>query len=569
FFNGTVKIKIESLDSEEIKYESFATQFKKGYYEIKYVFKKSGKYIVHITLIEPNGKELTTKIPIEVIGSNIFGVLFADLIIAILLISFIATVYFDKKNNLEKRKYNILKIDFINNIVKSRKFQFLTQAPMVFFYFILIFAGLYGIQSHSGKNIATVGLWTLWWILIIFAILFVGKLWCLICPIAAIGDWIQRGAFWKKKSKSFGLNKKWPKKFRNLYIAAAFFIILTWFELGSKITANPLYTAYILIFMLVAAIISAIIFERRSFCKYACFIGGISGLYSLMSPTELRSNNKDICKECKAKACIKGNEKGYGCPVFQYLGTMKENTYCLLCTECVKTCPKNNTSFNIRPFAMDLIKSTKKRKDEAYMALIIFSLTLFHTVTMTQFWNDLIALIKATTRINNNYILFTLAMTILTLIPIVMYYIFSKISKIISGNQEIPLKTLFINYAYTLLPVALFTHLAHNSMHLFRESQNIIPVLSDPFGFGWDLFGTASWAMNPILQISTIRYFQFFLVSIGLLYSILIAFKISKNTFNSQKEVFKSLITIIIILIAFSITGLYFMTQPMIMRTGM
>jgi len=94
-------------------------------------------------------------------------------------------------------------------------------------------------------------------------------------------------------------------------------------------------------------------------------------------------------------------------------------------------------------------------------------------------------------------------------------------------------------------------------------------VLSDPFGFGWDLFGTASWAMNPILQISTIRYFQFFLVSIGLLYSILIAFKISKNTFNSQKEVFKSLITIIIILIAFSITGLYFMTQPMVMRTGM
>jgi len=58
--------------------------------------------------------------------------------------------------------------------------------------------------------------------------------------------------------------------------------------------------------MLVAAIISAIIFERRSFCKYACFIGGISGLYSLMSPTELRSNNKDICKKCKSKACIKG-----------------------------------------------------------------------------------------------------------------------------------------------------------------------------------------------------------------------------------------------------------------------
>jgi hypothetical protein len=32
---------------------------------------------------------------------------------------------------------------------------------------------------------------------------------------------------------------------------------------------------------------------------------------------------------------------------------------------------------------------------------------------------------------------------------------------------------------------------------LFTSLQ-LLPVLaSDPFGFGWDLFGTADWALNP------------------------------------------------------------------------
>jgi len=115
---------------------------------------------------------------------------------------------------------------------------------------------------------------------------------------------------------------------------------------------------------------------------------------------------------------------------------------------------------------------------------------------------------------------------------------------------------------FAVLILALFTHLAHNSMHLFRESQSIIPVLSDPFG--WNIFGSSY--SNAILTFSDIRVIQLLLVGIGLIYSIYITLRISSAIFNSQKEVVKASAIVIIILVVYSITGLYFM-QPMIMRT--
>jgi len=508
------------------------------------------------------GKNLKTSVPLHVRDSKLFGLILGYLIITILLVSLIVTLYSDKGSL--KRKPDLLKIGFINRMVKSRKFQFLTQLPMVFLYFLLILAGVYG-TSNPSKNISTVGLWTIWWILIIFAILFVGKLWCLMCPIAAVGDWIQRGSFYKKENKGISLNRKWPKRFRNLYIATAFFVVLTWFELGSSITFNPLHTAYLLIFMLLAAIISAVVFERRSFCRYACFIGRVSGLYAMIAPTDLRASNKEVCKQCKTKDCLTGNTKGYGCPMFEYPGKMDKNTYCILCTECIKTCPKNNISFNLRPFAKDLISFKKARKDEAYLALIMLSMTLFHTITMTSLWDRFITIIKKSTGIDNSYVLFTLGMSLFTLIPVGIYYIASGITRVISGNQNITLKSLFLNYAYALLPLALFMHLAHNSMHLFREFHNIVPVLSDPFG--WNISGISSIGTNPILTLSDIRIIQLLLVGVGLIYSIFIALKISNIIFDQKEEVIKASAMVIIILIIFSITGVYFMTQPMIMRT--
>ena len=69
---------------------------------------------------------------------------------------------------------------------------------------------------------------------------------------------------------------------------------------------------------------------------------------------------------------------------------MTQNTYCILCTECIKTCPKDNLSLNLRPWGEDLKSESKLRTDEAILSLILLSMTAFHGLTMTPLWNELI-----------------------------------------------------------------------------------------------------------------------------------------------------------------------------------
>jgi hypothetical protein len=47
------------------------------------------------------------------------------------------------------------------------------------------------------------------------------------------------------------------------------------------------------------------------------------------------------------------------------------------------------------------------------------------------------------------------------------------------------------------VPIALAYHLAHYFAYLFVQGQRIVPLLSDPFGRGWDLLGTTDYTPDP------------------------------------------------------------------------
>jgi hypothetical protein len=52
------------------------------------------------------------------------------------------------------------------------------------------------------------------------------------------------------------------------------------------------------------------------------------------------------------------------------------------------------------------------------------------------------------------------------------------------------------DFALTLVPIAIGYHVAHYLTYLLVQGQYIIPLLSDPFGRGWNLFGTAGYRVD-------------------------------------------------------------------------
>ncbi len=484
--------------------------------------------------------------------------------------SFILITFFGRRRPKDEYfRHDLLQIKPLKRLVKKRCVQFIFQAPIAALFLFTIYAGIFGTQL-AGRNLSTILTWNWWWVILIFAILFLGKIYCFMCPWEAIASWIQHGTFWRKIDIAhyLGLNRSWPRFLRNIYLATGLFMLLTWLELGFGVASKPIYTAYLGIAILAMTVIGFLIFERASFCRYACLIGRVSGLYALFSPVEVRSKNKEVCKNCRTKDCFKGNERGYGCPTFLNLTTLDSNTYCILCSECVKTCPHDNVSFNIRSFGADLTKSMQTHKDEAYLSVIMLYIVSFHGLTMIPPWSELLDAITGLTGVGY-YGAFTIGMALPLLLLLYLYFVVVRGTRLFSGRREAFLAPMFVNYAYSLLPIAFFYHIAHNVAHFFTEAGQIIPVLSDPLGLGWDIFGTAYTVSKPLLPMDVIWYIQIILIIIGHIIAIYIAHITSFRIFENKTQAIRSQIPMTAFMVVYSMFSLWLVAQPMILRTPM
>jgi polyferredoxin len=472
-----------------------------------------------------------------------------------------------KKKSRPQKSYftfDLLKLGFLKSLIKLKSFPLIIQSVSIFLFLLIIFAGLFGSQR---TNIAPALTWNIWWSLLIFFILGFGSLFCSVCPWEGIAALVTSLSF-RSRHRKVGFDFKWPKGLRNIYPALILFIILTWLELGLVITYSPSMTAILALIFVVMAVLVALMFERRAFCRYVCLVGRIQGLYSLFSPVEVRSNSADVCRTCKTQDCYRGNEQDTGCPTHLYPAVLKESSFCTLCTECIRACPHDNLQINARPLAVDLSNKVRFHWDEAIMAVVLLALTSFHGLTMTPVWIRMTDLLRVNTGLGAKAV-FSVLMVLMIVAPVLLFWLAALVSRQLTAETGVSTAKLFKAFAYSIIPIALFYHVAHNGMHFFMEAQNIVPLLSDPFGWGWDLFGTAGKRYLPLLTLKTIWWLQIVLIVIGHLYGVIISDRIARKLFQDPKWIKRGLVPLIVTMILYSSFSVWLIAQPMEMRSGM
>ncbi|MCA9186855.1 MAG: hypothetical protein R3E01_07305 [Pirellulaceae bacterium] len=92
--------------------------------------------------------------------------------------------------------------------------------------------------------------------------------------------------------------------------------------------------------------------------------------------------------------------------------------------------------------------------------------------------------------------------------------------------------------------------------------------MSDPFGWGWNLFGTLAWRVPPLVSLDILWILQVLLVLVGHVYSLWVANRTTQNMFANRRAAIRSQLPILAGMIAFSIFSLWLLKQPMEMRTS-
>ncbi len=184
----------------------------------------------------------------------------------------------------------------------------------------------------------------------------------------------------------------------------------------------------------------------------------------------------------------------------------------------------------------------------------MLSLAFVYSVNLLGPWGMLKDLVNFTeTGKWVGFILISLAIVLLCVAVLPgIYWLFVLWSKKLSGNKDVSLKNLFIKYSYCLVPLGLLAWVAFSVPLIMVNGSYIISVVSDPFGWGWNLFGTANFPWQPFLP-HWVPYIQIPILLTGLFYSIKSIHEIGQGIFPEKRQLMRSLIPITIFLVAITL----------------
>jgi len=199
-------------------------------------------------------------------------------------------------------------------------------------------------------------------------------------------------------------------------------------------------------------------------------------------------------------------------------------------------------AFNLRPFGTDLLAEKmpsdkrfgRRDTDEAFKALTMLGIFFSFFIGFQGPFGHIKDMMRATTA--GGYLAYIAESAIMDflLIPGSML-LFAFFSKKASGNSDVKLKTVFVNFANCLIPIGLAVWAAFSFGILVPNGSYLLHVLSDPFAWGWNVFGTAGFPWTPVFT-GAMPYLQSIAVFIGLVFALDFGFKFSLQTYATLEE---------------------------------
>lgn len=144
-----------------------------------------------------------------------------------------------------------------------------------------------------------------------------------------------------------------------------------------------------------------------------------------------------------------------------------------------------------------------------------------------------------------------------------VFLLFLWLGKLIT-RSSLSMTTLTAQFSYSLLPIALVYHITHYYTLLLNQGVKIRGLISDPFGWSWNIFGNAITGRLPIIpDMGFVWDSQVWLILIGHVASVWLAHAEALRCFNSRKQATLSQFPMLALMILFTGFGLWILAQPL------
>jgi hypothetical protein len=399
-------------------------------------------------------------------------------------------------------------------------FLFACRTLAVALFLLVVAAGVFGVQSPL-KNIAPVMVWAIWWVGMAYISALLGNLWALVNPLDTLFTWAEALYARVRPDGKLAIGLRYPDAL-GAWPAVVLFLAFVWMELVWEHSDSPAYLATAMLAYCALTWLGMLFFGRARWLRHGEVFTLVFGLLARFAPTEARDSSA------------------------------------------------GGRALELRPYGVGLLSREPMPASIVVLVLAMLAAVCFDGFMETPLWATLLEHYAPSAQgLSSNSDaarewVQTAGVIGAPLLFVAVYLIFCRLIAW-AGGAHVPVARIAGLYVLTLVPIAIAYHLAHYLSFLAMAGEYLIPLASDPFGFGWDLFDTKNHFIRiGLIDARAVWYISIAAIVIGHMVAVYLAHCVALKAHSDRQAALRSQWPMIALMVCYTMTSLWIIAQPIV-----
>lgn len=386
----------------------------------------------------------------------------------------------------------------------------------IFVFLLVLFAGWFGIQEPA-SNIAPVVVWVLWWVGFLLATALIGNAWPHLDPWRSL---------WRGATGLLGRPPAAPLNAApwGAWPAVAMYFVFAWLELASSLGELPRDLVLLILLYSAGTWAGMAIAGEQRWRAGADPFSRVFGLFGRFAPLGRNAAGR----------------------------------------------------MTLRLPGAGLLGDHPQAQGEIAFILLVLATVTFDGFSETPPWNDaviwlahndavrpVLAWLGEAANVDLMQAAKTAGLALAALAFLAVFTVVCHLSALIGGG--VSGRQAMRAFALSFLPIAIAYHAAHYLSYLLMAGQLAIPLASDPFGWGWDLFGTSAHEVDiGVISMKTVWTIAVVAIVTGHVISVTLAHVEALRLFPTRRAALLSQLPMLALMVAFTSASLWILSQPIV-----
>jgi hypothetical protein len=378
---------------------------------------------------------------------------------------------------------------------------------------LTVTAGFFGNQDPY-RNIAPTLVWIIWWVGFATFSAFVGDLWAAVNPWRSLFDLADRA--YRRLTGRPGLSWHLPYPASlGVWPGVALLFAVSWTELVFPSPAAPTNIAWLALAYSLLTWGGMAFFGSQTWTRQGEVFAIFFGLFARFAPTE-----------------------------------------------------RSETGLALRPFGAGLLDDAPASASMVAFVLLVLASVLYDGLLSTPEWAAAEQFLVARAPDlgeSGAVIVKTVGLITFWAVFLAAFLAVSAVMSRVAGHCS-P-RDMAQRFVFTLVPIAIAYHLAHYLTYLLTQGQYIIPLLSDPFGYGWDLLGTAGYRVNiAVVGARFAWYAAVISIVVGHIAAVYLADVRAHQLLGVRAAALRAQVPLTALMVVYTFVSLSILSEPIVER---